>query len=312
MNNLQEIKNEYPEIALGRANNVKGQIFGKGIVPIYRTLNQNTKVRQICTAPCGHYFPYVITELMRKRGLENRSCPICDKEAIDLTNQRFGKLIALYPTNKRSNGHIMQHCKCDCGNETDASISNLKYGSIKSCGCLITETNGYNLMGQRFGKLIVIKDTTKRTNSRNIIQKCQCDCGKTCEVSTSELQSGDTQSCGCIKFKTSHGELKVATLLDENNILYQKQYQIKINNSYRYFDFAVLNTDNSVKYFIEYDGEQHFKPERGQEPLENTQKRDNEKNIYCKENNIPLIRIPYTHYKDFTIEDLLLNSQFRL
>ena len=29
---------------------------------------------------------------------------------------------------------------------------------------------------------------------------------------------------------------------------------------------------------------------------------------YCKNNNIPLIIIPYTHYKDLNISDLILNT----
>jgi len=37
-------------------------------------------------------------------------------------------------------------------------------------------------------------------------------------------------------------------------------------------------------------------------------KRRNKKNQWCKENNIPLIRIPYTHLKDLCIEDLLLET----
>jgi len=35
------------------------------------------------------------------------------------------------------------------------------------------------------------------------------------------------------------------------------------------------------------------------------------KNQWCKNNNIPLIRIPYTHLEDLRLEDLLLEtSQF--
>ena len=169
MKTLEQIKIEYPEIAQGRATNIIGQTFGQGITPIYRTINKGEKVNYICTAPCGHFFPYVATELTRKRGLENRKCPICNQEAQDLTNKKFNKLIALYPTDKRSNGHIMWHCKCECGNECDVNASNLKNGSVQSCGCLITEKNGNNLIGQRFGKLIVIKDTQKRNNQRSII-----------------------------------------------------------------------------------------------------------------------------------------------
>lgn len=72
------------------------------------------------------------------------------------------------------------------------------------------------------------------------------------------------------------------------------------------FDFYI-NEDN---YLIEYDGEQHFKDTNGffKTTLEEIQKRDIFKNQWCKENNIPLIRIPYTRYDDLCIEDLLLET----
>ena len=38
------------------------------------------------------------------------------------------------------------------------------------------------------------------------------------------------------------------------------------------------------------------------------QERDTYKNQWCKENNIPLIRIPYTHLNDLCLEDLLLET----
>ena len=35
-----------------------------------------------------------------------------------LTDIRFGRLIALYPTNQKKRGYIVWKCKCDCGNGT--------------------------------------------------------------------------------------------------------------------------------------------------------------------------------------------------
>ena len=69
------------------------------------------------------------------------------------------------------------------------------------------------------------------------------------------------------------------------------------------FDFYVNN-----QYLIEFDGIQHFIQSKNWEPLEDTQYRDNIKNQWCKENNIPLIRIPYTKLNTLTIDDLLLFS----
>ena len=45
-----------------------------------------------------------------------------------------------------------------------------------------------------------------------------------------------------------------------------------------------------------------------EEQLTQQQERDKIKTQWCKEHNIPLIRIPYTHYKDLKIEDLLLET----
>ena len=65
---------------------------------------------------------------------------------------------------------------------------------------------------------------------------------------------------------------------------------------------------------IEYDGEGHYKPirrghmteEEAEENLKQIQFRDNIKNEYCKQNNIPLIRIPY--WEKDNLEEFLLTN----
>lgn len=59
---------------------------------------------------------------------------------LDLSNQRFGKLIVEGRAGKDSSGHSTWNCKCDCGGVTVARGSHLKYGYIQSCGCLVAET----------------------------------------------------------------------------------------------------------------------------------------------------------------------------
>ena len=66
---------------------------------------------------------------------------------------------------------------------------------------------------------------------------------------------------------------------------------------------------------IEYDGEQHFKCLFSWETEEHfiqRQKHDKEKDKYAKENGYILIRIPYTHFNDICLEDLLEQSSFIL
>lgn len=57
---------------------------------------------------------------------------------IDITGQKFGKLTAV-KIGHRQGSRAIWLCKCDCGNETTVSISNLRNGHTQSCGCLASE-----------------------------------------------------------------------------------------------------------------------------------------------------------------------------
>lgn len=54
--------------------------------------------------------------------------------ALDITGQRFGKLIALKKAPSR-NGNTYWLCQCDCGNQKEIQTGNLTRGATKSCGC---------------------------------------------------------------------------------------------------------------------------------------------------------------------------------
>ena len=58
--------------------------------------------------------------------------------AKDLTGQKFGRLVALEPTEKKKGGAIVWRCRCDCGNIHYSTSHNLRY-NILSCGCLQRE-----------------------------------------------------------------------------------------------------------------------------------------------------------------------------
>lgn len=59
---------------------------------------------------------------------------------IDLTGERFGKLVVIAKGDKATAGHTRWICQCDCGNQTLALASVLRYGKKKSCGCLKRES----------------------------------------------------------------------------------------------------------------------------------------------------------------------------
>lgn len=239
----------------------------------------------------------------------------------DLSNQRFGRLTALYPVEKGKYKYYW-HCKCDCGEEKDILTASLKNGSSQSCGCLrkdVTHKRSIiDLTGQKFGKLTVLRQIPSYEHNwvtEQAVWECQCDCGSIVKAAGADLRSGKMMSCGCLKSK---GEAIIEQLLIENHIQYVKHkrfsdclFHEKENERGAEFDFYIIHKNK--KYLVEYDGIQHFqnRSEKGWNNYKNlisTQKHDKIKNQYCLINNIPLIRIPYFHLDQITIKDLLLDT----
>ena len=89
------------------------------------------------------------------------------------------------------------------------------------------------------------------------------------------------------------------------NIISKKEEEIKFP---LLFQLHIVNNT----YLIEFDGSQHFFARRvdwnTEEKFQKTQEHDVYKNQWCKDNNIPLIRIPYTRLDTLCIEDLMLDT----
>ena len=55
--------------------------------------------------------------------------------ANDISNQRFGRLVAIKPTAERKYESVVWECQCDCGNITYATHTVLSLYRKTSCGC---------------------------------------------------------------------------------------------------------------------------------------------------------------------------------
>lgn len=111
---------------------------------------------------------------------------------------------------------------------------------------------------------------------------------------------------GCPKCKESKGEKDIRNILEKNNIIFEseKRFGNCKDKLPLPFDFYLPNQNT----LIEYDGKQHFEPINffgGNKSLILQQKRDKIKNIYCKENNINLIRIKYDDNINEKIKQML-------
>lgn len=71
------------------------------------------------------------------------------RKKIDLTGQRFGRLVVIREYGRDKHGQVTWLCKCDCGAETVVLAGNLRKENTKSCGCLsrdISRERSLNLL----------------------------------------------------------------------------------------------------------------------------------------------------------------------
>ena len=222
---------------------------------------------------------------------------------IDLTNQRFGRLTVQYPTEKRKNGCVVWHCVCDCGNEIEVSSNNLRKRAVRSCGCYFKEQSSLIHkksipIGTVINELTVLEELSERTKAGAILYKCECSCGNTTIIEGRELRRGRIQTCGHL---VSKGEKEILEFLQDYDIKYKYQYRehnLYYNSGHKpIFDFAFFNEKDELLFFLEYNGIQHYKSQNSgwntEEHFLLTQKRDDEKQELCMNNNIPLEIISY-------------------
>lgn len=116
---------------------------------------------------------------------------------LNLEGMRFNHLTVVEPADSDGRQHRLWKCICDCGATTFATTSDLRGGHKKSCGCLKRVSHAKDHRGERFGMLTVMKRVG--TNKfRKALWQCKCDCGKTVDVSSVDLVTGNTKSCGCL------------------------------------------------------------------------------------------------------------------
>lgn len=247
---------------------------------------------------------------------------------------RFGRLVVVEKDSVDKKQGVKWRCLCDCGNEAIVIGSNLRNGHTQSCNhCgkdIIqnkkygathnrrgnrTQQNYVDLTGQRFGKLVAVEPTDKRSGG-SVVWKCVCDCGSEHEVSSNCLRQGYVVSCGCI---VSKGENAVAQILQNNNIKFKQQYsrddcrRQSTDAKFR-FDFAIFDDSDNLLCVIEYNGSQHYKYSgSGWDTKENfleTVARDQEKEELCKQLNIPLYVIRYDQNIEEELDKILTYENF--
>ena len=303
---------------LANPEDIVGKRFGKLIVIRYIGYLQFTSEKDhvyCCNCDCGT----INLRIKRRLLVRNfkKSCGCAYKDAglrvkENLVGRKFGRLVVIEeaPTKISKSGktrRVMWKCKCKCGTVCTIGARALKTGMTRSCGCLHKErvsnalTNA--LVGNRFGKLCVIKRAGSRIhgNSYGAMWQCKCDCGNYIDVLGDSLRVGDTRSCGCNKSSKYEDftERYLQSCGYVQNVDYYREKTFShlhgINGGLLRFDFYV-HLRNGIDILIECQGEQHYHSVDwygGIKYFYKLQKHDQLKRAFAKQYNIQLIEINF-------------------
>lgn len=241
-------------------------------------------------------------------------------KTINEIGNKYGKLTVIQEVKMLNKSGAYWECQCECGNKIIVRGADLRRGHTKSCGCFQKEKTSKastkNLIGQTIGNFTVLESIIGvKYNGPSHSWRCRCNlCGRE-DVIISTHNIYRQYSCGCCIL--SKGENKISQILNKNKIKYTQEKRFnnckfKDTNKLARFDFYLPDYNT----LIEYDGIQHFYSSNNgkfdnPEKFKLTQQHDQYKNQWCKENHITLIRIPYTHFNNIELKDLLpQTSQF--
>ncbi|MEG2380096.1 MAG: hypothetical protein RSB38_00165 [Oscillospiraceae bacterium] len=117
--------------------NYKGLRFGNLFV-IEKTAERNSigEIIWLCRCDCGNTIK-VKTSSLTNYKVTSCGCEKKDNENVDITNKRFGMLVALEPQDDKLNNNTLWLCRCDCGNFITCEAFKIRYGYKITCGCTV-------------------------------------------------------------------------------------------------------------------------------------------------------------------------------
>lgn len=260
--------------------------------------------------PKGHIFYKSFSKF--KSG---QRCTICSNK------NRFDKLKLSFDDVKKyimsfgyillSEEYINNHSKLKikCPNN---HIFNMAYNDFKSgrrcptCANINTSNRMKHdyFYVKSYVEILGLKLLSKEYQNNYDELKIKCDKGHVFYKSFSNLKSYPNCPLCNKKYK---GEDYIADFLESNSIKYISQYRFNDCKFKKKLSFDFYLPDYNI--LIEYDGRQHYEVVDhfgGFDGFVDTKIRDTVKNIYCKDNNIKLIRIPYWEFDN--IENIIVTE----
>ena len=152
--------------------------------------------------------------------------------------KEFG-FLTIVEIDRKERHTVFVKCSCRCGNTLILPYSHLVNKVKNSCGCTPFEEvkeicyrekmdkhKKVNIIGEKYGKLIVKKEVESKNGKR--YYEALCDCGNTVIVEQGNLRNGLTTSCGCHRWLNQSNDKTIEDFrtwqelgLSANNRLYR-------------------------------------------------------------------------------------------
>lgn len=295
-----------------------------------QSAKKNNKMRMLVTLKCGYCGNEYKTTIEHLIYQKQYLCPHCKKihqndKLIKKTNDEYKKYLAQKGFEMLDDSILYKAFDNIPIKELSTGYLGYVYAShIKKMKKMLVFSEYFNLDNYIYNikqyiknnnvstKCLGFSDKTDGSQRKHKLIRFQCSCGEVFETTIFHFMNGKTR-CDVCQSRISSNELKVKQFLQDNNIDFIKEYRIEACRDLTVlpFDFQLTKT----RQLIEIDGEQHFNPtrfdgmsiEEAQSEFEQTQKRDKIKNNFCKQNNIPLLRISYKDIDNGNYKQLILN-----
>lgn len=281
------------KLSVGSLITAKCKTCGKSFEYVYN----GGKYKKYCSEKCRYKYKPVEAK--------EQICEKCGKTFVAKYKRRFCSDRCRYGAYKKKLKGTIKVCK-GCGKEFTVNKGTGGYCSNK-CYNESKRKSHYEfckeLLEVHKGMIVPLEEY----KGSDHLLKCKClKCGNEIERVARKYVGSYKHGCPYCKNR-SHGEEAIAEWLDEYGYEYVRQYtndELKYFNNL-FYDFAIIENGKPIM-FIEYDGEQHFKPVDalgGEEKFMENIIRDEIKNNYAAEVGVPLLRISYKQKKN--IDDIL-------
>lgn len=267
-------------------------------------INLNTKLR----FECEKHGEFEQTPKIHLSGFGCKKCSGKDKKNLEYLHILAKVKNGLCLSTEYINSSTKYKWKCKYEHIWEATGATITRGFwCQKCNLLLRAELSKKQNGLEELQALASKNNGKCLSFKyeNIDSKYRWECKKGHKWKTSFYSV--YKGSWCPRCRESKGERQIAQFLDKHNIQYLREHKFAdcLNIRPLPFDFYIP----VLTMCIEFDGEQHFDTPRKRWKkfkLAEVIKRDNIKTEYCKNNNINLLRIPYTEIENI---DAILSKE---